>query len=57
MGWGQASQGCHRDTPVKPDPNPCQHVYLGRDSSNVFEVLAIGLKHDNRCAIWSISAI
>ena len=31
-------------TPVKPNPNPCHHVYLGWDSSNVFEVglLAIG---------------
>ena len=30
------------DTPVKPNPIPCHHVYLGWDSSNVFEVLAIG---------------
>ena len=29
-------------TPVKPNPNPCHHVYSGWDSSYVFEVLAIG---------------
>ena len=30
------------NTHVKPNPNPWHHVYLGWDSSNVFEVLAIG---------------
>ena len=35
LSWG--------NTPVNPNPNPCQHVYLGWDSFNiVFEVLAIG---------------
>ena len=29
-------------TPVKPNPNTYHHVYLGWDSSNVYEVLAIG---------------
>ena len=27
---------------MKPNPNPRHHVYLGWDSSNVFEILAIG---------------
>ena len=30
------------NTPLKPNPNPCHHVYLGWDSSSVFEVVAIG---------------
>ena len=30
------------NTPVKPNPYPCHHVYLGWDSSFLFEVLVIG---------------
>ena len=32
------------DTPMKPNPNPCHHVYMGWSLSDVFKVgmLAIG---------------
>ena len=46
------------NTPLKPNPNSCHHVYLGWDSSSVFDVVAIGPNMTIvELIIWSISAI
>ena len=46
-----------RNSLVKPNTNPCHHVYLGWDLLGVMQVLATSPIYINEPVIWSISFI